>query len=69
MALGDAANCWITGHLCDQVKIHRHQGGFQAQACASAGGFASGMTCTDYYDVIIDHNFAGFNTILTLISR
>jgi hypothetical protein len=56
MTLGDAANCRITGHLSDQVQVHRNQSAFQTQARAGSGRFASGVARTYYYDVIIDHN-------------
>jgi hypothetical protein len=56
MALGDAANCRIAGHLGDQVQVHRRDGGLQAQTGTCSGCFATGVPGTHDNDVIIDHN-------------
>ena len=48
MALGDAADRGIAGHLRDLVLLHREQ----SRACAHAGrgqrGLAAGVTAADY---------------------
>jgi ABC-type sulfate transport system substrate-binding protein len=62
MTLRYTANCWITGHLGDEVEVHRDHGGFQAQAGTGAGGLAACVAGAHHYDIIIDHNLL-FSTL------
>ena len=52
VALGDASDGGVAGHLRDQVEIHGDHGGPQTHARASAGGFAPGVTGADDHDVV-----------------
>ena len=51
--LGDAANRGIARHLRDEIEIHRHHGGLQAQPGAGARSLAAGMAGADHHDVVI----------------
>ncbi len=53
VALGDAADGGVAGHLRDQVEVHGDHGGPQAQARAGARGFAPGMAGADDHDVVL----------------
>src|SRR6266496_3992676 len=41
VSLGDAANCRVTGHLADQIKIDRYQRGPRAQTGSGRGCLAT----------------------------
>ena len=47
MALGDAADGGIAGHLRDEVEVEREEGGAQAHARGGDGGFAAGVSGAD----------------------
>jgi len=53
MALGDAADSGVAGHLRDEVEVHGDHGSFEAHARAGAGGLATGVTGADDDDVVI----------------
>jgi hypothetical protein len=44
MPFGDTSDSRIARHLCNQIDVHRDHRGTQAQACASACGFAAGVS-------------------------
>src|SRR5439155_14962667 len=48
VALGDAADRWIAGHLRDLVLIHREQGRARAHAGRGQRSLAAGMASADY---------------------
>ena len=47
MALGDAADGGIAGHLRDQVEVQGEERGAQAHAGRGDGGFAAGVSGAD----------------------
>jgi len=47
MALGDAADGGVAGHLRDEVKVKREQSGAQAHAGRGHGRFAAGVSGAD----------------------
>jgi len=51
MALGDASNCGVAGHLRDQIHVERVESRLQAHAGAGHRGLASGVTGADYDNV------------------
>ena len=51
VALGDAADGRVAGHLGDEVQIHGDHGGAAAHAGGGAGGFAPGVSGADDDDV------------------
>src|SRR6185437_8243192 len=53
MALGNAANRRIAGHLRDQVKVHGDHCGRQTQTRARTRRFATGMASAHYDDVVL----------------
>ena len=53
MALGDAADGRIAGHLRDEIEVQCEEGGAQAHARGSHGGFAAGMSGSDDDDIIL----------------
>ena len=48
MALGNSAYGGVAGHLRNQIYVQRVEGGLEAHARRSHGGFASGVTSADY---------------------
>ncbi len=44
MALGDAANGGVAGHLRDEVEVEREESGAQAHARGGHGGFAASVS-------------------------
>ena len=53
MALGDAADGRIAGHLRDEIEVQREEGGAQAHARGGDGGFAAGMSGSDDDDIVL----------------
>ena len=51
VALRNATNCRITGHLSDQVKVEREQRRSQPHARGSGSGFTTGMSGTHNEDI------------------
>src|SRR5580658_2581267 len=51
MALGDAADGGVAGHLGDQVEVHGDDRRLEAHARGGHGRFAAGVACADYGDV------------------
>jgi hypothetical protein len=47
MALGDAADGGVAGHLRDEVEVEREERRAQAHARGGHGGFAAGVACAD----------------------
>ena len=48
MALGDAADGGVAGHLRDEVEVQREEGRAQAHACGRGCGFATGVAGADH---------------------
>jgi hypothetical protein len=51
MAFRDAPNRGITGHLSDEINVHRNHRGFEAHAGTGPGGLTTGVTSTDYHHI------------------
>ena len=51
VSLGNAADGGVAAHLGDEIGIESEQGGAQAHACSGHGGFAAGVTGSDYGNV------------------
>src|SRR5271170_1271496 len=67
MALGDAADGGVAGHLRDEVEVEREERRAQAHARRSDGGFAAGVSRADYYYFVL---FGVWHaTLLILVQR
>ena len=63
VALGDAADGRIAGHLCDEIEVEREQGGAQAHARRGDRGFATSVSCADdHYVVLFREGHASFHS-------
>jgi len=51
MALGDAADGWVAGHLGDEVEVEREERCAQTHARGGGGGFAACVAGADDKDV------------------
>lgn len=51
MAFRDSANRRITGHLRDQVDIHRHDSGLQPQPGTGSRRLAAGVACANHDNI------------------
>jgi hypothetical protein len=53
VTLGHTADGRIAAHLRDQVEVHGDDGGLQAHAGGSHGGFATGMARAHDHDIVL----------------
>jgi hypothetical protein len=49
----DAADGGVAGHLRDEVDVHGHHRGAEAEAGAGSGGFAAGVAGADDDDLMV----------------
>jgi len=53
VTLGNAADGRVAAHLSDQVEVHGDERGLEAHARGSHCGFAAGVACADYGDIVL----------------
>src|SRR5580765_3692805 len=53
VALGNAADGRVAGHLRDEVEVHGDERSLQTHAGTGARGFAAGVAAADHYNVIL----------------
>ena len=53
LALGDAADRRVTGHLADGIEVRREEGGLGADTGSGEGGLGPGVAGADYHDVVV----------------
>lgn len=62
MALGDASDGGVAGHLGDEVEVEGEQCGAQAHARGGHGGFAAGVSGADDDHVVLFGEGHGLNS-------